>query len=642
MNSNPVNLSHLARLVRDQMVNTCLHEVLTKSGADMPMLGRPMDPIKLGRLQSRIDPQGVRIETRGAQGFYCDLIQCSGNSFAFLTHLRVALWEAIKKGNADSFAIEENMQSRKGNSHEENNDGRVTGASIESLSLLNDIPAIICTLRLLGKFLGFIDSLPFRCHSEALSGVVLDSQVKLREQMLPKNLDLIRFLSEGLRAKRLIITLPWIIELCSAMDSISLRTKQFLRVIESIVDIYKVVLPTKSGLYKVDPHNAFLLKLLCGRLFENPLVPRELFFNDRDRALTSVEEMIGLAAEGGGIGSTGIDDKPVLSSDVIYACCPLLSELKRALSLFKSGSKAESGYLEGSQARKRKSTGRKKRMPLSKHDIISSSASSDSDINSILEKQFFHNQHERTKISVDLVSKCIRDKVSRAVEKHFLPSELEKMYSVIRDRVSAAVTVVKIGDEFDEREGEIVKQQLVREAVINMAAVSANAIRKATRARLVVETEEYKTHLYALLPDNSGQSVKEQLGRVAVWIASTKLKEWTRGFTEDFANKYERKMDKYWRLGREKGFLANSYGKLITLGPIRTPLRIKSVDQERIVLLDMTIATLLIDMKVKHIIILSVAVSVRGYAIRRNLCNLSIFPFFGKVDTYNSCRGNVV
>ena len=85
-----------------------------------------------------------------------------------------------------------------------------------------------------------------------------------------------------------------------------------------------------------------------------------------------------------------------------------------------------------------------------------------------------------------------------------------------------------------------------------MAAVSANAIRKATRARLVVETEEYKTHLYALLPDNSGQSVKEQLGRVAVWIASTKLKEWTRGFTEDFANKYERKMDKYWRLGREK------------------------------------------------------------------------------------------
>ena len=601
MNSNPVNLAHLARLVRDQMVNMCLYEVFAKLGEDVSMLGHPMDQIKLGRLQSRIDPQGTRIEHQGAQGFYRDLIQCSSNSFAFLTHLREALWEAIEKGNAESFSIEEDMRSRKRNSQEEEDDySMATGANVESFSLLNDIPAIICTLCLLGKFLGFIDSLPYRCHSEALSGVVLNSQVKLREQMLPKNLDLIRFLSESLRAKRLIITLPWIIELCSAMDPVSLRTKQFLRVLESIVDIYKVVLPAKDALYKVDPHNAFLLKLLCGLLFENPLVPRELFFNDRDRALVRLEEMISSSAEGGGIGSVGIDDKPVLSSDIVYACCPLLSELKKVLLLFESGSKGKSSYLEENDASKRKSVAsRKKRMPLMKHDrILPSSEASQSDINAILEKHFLHNQHDHTNISVDLVSKCIRDKVIRRVEKQFLPSELEKMYSIIRDRVSAALDRLKLNDEFDEGESKNMKQELVHEAVVYMAVASANSVRKVTRARLVVEAEEYKEHLYALLHDDLGLSVKEQLGRMAVWKASTKLKEWTNGFEEYFTNKYERKVHKYWHLGWEKGFKIS--GHQVTLCPSRTPMRMRSVEKERIVQLEKTIATLLIDMKVKH------------------------------------------
>ena len=81
MNCNPVNLDHLARLVRDQMVNSCLSEFFDKSeeGLGVSMLGRPLDRVKFGRLQSRIEPQG-------AQAFYRDLIQCSGSSYPFLYH----------------------------------------------------------------------------------------------------------------------------------------------------------------------------------------------------------------------------------------------------------------------------------------------------------------------------------------------------------------------------------------------------------------------------------------------------------------------------------------------------------------------------------------------------------------------------
>ena len=520
MNCNAVNLDHLARLVRDQMVNSCLTEFFEKSGEGVSMLGRPMDRVKFGRLQSRIEPQG-------AQAFYRDLIQCSSNSYSFIYHLRGAIWEAIEKGNSESFAIEEDMRSKKRSGHQDDHDNDVvTRVSVESFSLQNDIPAMICRLRILGKFLGLIDSLPFRDHSDALFGVVLDSQVKLREQRLPANLDLIKFLSEGLRYKRLVITLPWIVELCSVLDPITLKTKPYQKVLMAIVDIYKAVLPAKDALYEVDPLNAFLLKLSCGWLFENPVVPWELFFNDRDRARLRLEEMIS-SAEGGGIGSVGIDDKQVISSELLYACCPFLSEIKRVLSLFKSGPERESGFIEASHLLERgeqKIAIRKKRLPLSKSDGHTSS-SADSDINSILEKQFFHNLLETDKRCVDLVSVLVFRAVYSAVEKEFLRSEVKKMSSVIKERILAAFSVLMINDDFDEVEGENIKQQLVREAVVNMAAASVNAVRKATRARLELEGERYKGVLLELLSDSS---VKDHLIRVTLSMASAKLKDWAR------------------------------------------------------------------------------------------------------------------
>ena len=146
MNCNPVNLHHLARLVRDQMVNSCLSEFFEKSGEGVSMLGRPMDRVKLGRLQSRIEPQG-------AQAFFRDLIQCSSNSYSFLTHLKGALCEAIEKGNSESFAIEEDMRSGKRSGHQDDHDNDIAASvSVESFSLLNDIPAMICKLRILGSF----------------------------------------------------------------------------------------------------------------------------------------------------------------------------------------------------------------------------------------------------------------------------------------------------------------------------------------------------------------------------------------------------------------------------------------------------------------------------------------------------------
>lgn len=117
MNANPVNLYHLARLVRDQMITTCLTEAFERSGEDVLQLERRVDPAKLRRLQSRFDPKAPAAGAddfagpcpspsfEGAQVFYRDLIQHCAN-YAFLTHLKNALVEAIVEKDAESFALE--------------------------------------------------------------------------------------------------------------------------------------------------------------------------------------------------------------------------------------------------------------------------------------------------------------------------------------------------------------------------------------------------------------------------------------------------------------------------------------------------------------------------------------------------------
>ena len=59
-------------------------------------------------------------------------------------------------------------------------------------------------------------------------------------------------------------------------------------------------------------------------------------------------------------------------------------------------------------------------------------------------------------------------------------------------------------------------------------------------------------------------------------------------------------MNDYWGSERKGGVSAYSRGQLMTLGFSKTPLRTRSSNEERIVQPDKTVATLLIDMKVKR------------------------------------------
>ena len=56
----------------------------------------------------------------------------------------------------------------------------------------------------------------------------------------PPVLDLQTHLAEALVKGRLILTLPWIVEFCSILDDITLQTRYYQKLFETMVQIYKV------------------------------------------------------------------------------------------------------------------------------------------------------------------------------------------------------------------------------------------------------------------------------------------------------------------------------------------------------------------------------------------------------------------
>lgn len=79
-------------------------------------------------------------------------------------------------------------------------------------------------------------------------------------------------------------------------------------------------------------------------------------------------------------------------------------------------------------------------------------------------------------------------------------------------------------------------------------------------------------------------------------------------FTEYFAKQYEKKVNEYWNSKkvneywnseRKKEVSTLSRGQPVTSGQSKTPLRMRSLNEERIVQPDKTVTTLLIGIKVK-------------------------------------------
>ncbi len=362
----------------------------------------------------------------------------------------------------------------------------------------------------------------------------------------PPSMDLTAILCDAVRSKRLVITLPWIVEYCSVLDQISLQSGYYQRLISHLVLIYRLVLPDHKPLYSMDRTNALLLRLLAGQLFENPLVPRELFFNDEARSRRGLEELVGDRVMPGSSsgGEKSLDERKVLTSGILYSCCPFLSELKRLLSQFQAGKKLHGDVVTSNQLRKQqsqvaKATGR--RVALSgggggSQTFAPTKVEDDKekDINTFLEEQLFHNQHESIKKYLDLVLTSSRSSLIIHVLEKIIPMEIEKMSDTIREKAVVAMTLMGDGGD-DSNDDPVFKQEAehikadVQAEVNKMAALSCNHVLKSARAFFQKEWESgYELALETLLPQNLSNEVRGNLLKLAATAASKKVTLWAK------------------------------------------------------------------------------------------------------------------
>ncbi|KAJ6634079.1 hypothetical protein lerEdw1_014156 [Lerista edwardsae] len=394
------NYSHFARLFQKQLLQMCKGPVSGgTSWGDTPdqdvlnMLGSD-NLNRLKRLQERfVVPQSIRgpcppPSFPGCQQFFRDFILSAG-SYEFNQHLMDSLCLQILE--LDGLALVEHQP----------NDGEAMDEQDEK----KRFAAVLMSLRLLAKFLGFLVFLPYRT-AEPPTGDQQESAVTLRNHTLPV-LDVLKLLRQSIEKRCTVLTVPWIVEFLSLMDHIAPFLDYYGKIFSLLLQLYRCLL-----LFE-DKEMCFLNKLLIlavlGWLFQVPTVPENLFFAGEVR-------LERLTVDSGT--AQFLDSVPLVDQQLLYTCCPYLGELRKLLSSFVLGSGGKNGgYI-------------RKITPTTAESLALKPSITQQKLQAELEQAFFHNQPPSLRRTVEFVAERIGSNCVKHI-KATLVAELVKRAGVI-------------------------------------------------------------------------------------------------------------------------------------------------------------------------------------------------------------------
>lgn len=378
---------------------------------------------------------------------------------------------------------------------------------------------------------------------------------------VPQPLDLHHFLKESLRQKRLTLTLPWIVEYCCNLDPIALESKYYQSFFTLLVNVYKVVLmPLKKDVF---PMNRFMLNLTLGCFFENPFIPRELFFNFPSHS-ESVLQGILQGAQTRSI-EQPLDQCVLISPKLLLICCPYLSELKKVASQFQTGVKVlnESHNLTmlnlrsdlRAQGKEFASSDTRRRANLIAISELSGvlrdpAFISDNDLQKQKEHHFFYNQPPSLKKIVDFVHDRIASKMINFLISQKIPVEMSRVQDHMKeilsmmamgmhhpvDPSSSELKVIKedLMDQLQSLASKFSKYHAVKEdfndrvsLLIFFSEVNRRSFFKSVRAEVHKECVSLsKQSLDALLPDDVSDRARETCVQISVTRTLDAIARW--------------------------------------------------------------------------------------------------------------------
>ena len=541
---NYENLRHFAELFKEQLLLQGLDELNNgQDGVDieneLKVLSnlKKINPKKFCELQKRLIRPSLYDggpspcpNFSGRQKFFKDFICYS--TYPFVVHLKIVLIESIKVMDKSEFDLEDEIP-------------------------VNEIGNLILKLKIMAKFLAMIEVLPYSNNSQ-ISWAYSQRNFNYKFKSNNIDFDLRNFIDEALKKHRLVISLPWIIEYCSIMSSITSKLPYYQEVFVTLVAIYKSmffkqqkfqkqlvpILETNSDVEEINSpmkkisikddvkqhdskknysFNRFFLCIHLGWLFENPSFPRELFVRDIPKLIDDISDKVD---------TNTIDGNKCLKATLLYNCCPYLSELKVILSQYHTGIKSRRTALSSNPATKKET----------RENVTRQATIEPQQMQQDLEVHFFHQQPDSVKQTVDFVTKRLTSNIVSMLKDDVIPKDARSVLNLIDEYLKMSVT-----DKSSVKERDDSKEMLYI-FVKELAEKSHNEINK--EATIIVEKQLEKEAAYALI-SLLGRT-KQNVISLCQQFIDRRVKEHTTKWTNEnaskeyFSNVYQKEFEKLW------------------------------------------------------------------------------------------------
>ncbi|XP_076706774.2 codanin-1 isoform X4 [Callospermophilus lateralis] len=446
--------SHFVRLFQKQLLQMCQ----SPGGAGGTVLGEAPDVLsmlgadKLGRLR-RLQERLVAPQSSGGpcppptfpgcQGFFRDFI-LSASSFQFNQHLMDSLSLKIRELNGLALPQHEpgdedgesdvDWQVRKqdkGNKQGLTYKGRgkckenrfiiVLGGlylgPFTSLGALQgerrQFAVVLLSLRLLAKFLGFVAFLPYRGPEPPPTRELQDSILALRSQV-PPVLDVRALLKQGLRARRAVLTVPWLVEFLSFADHIVPLLDYYRSIFTLLLHVHRSLVLSQDNEGEMCFLNKLLLLAVLGWLFQIPTFPEDLFFLEEGQV--DALEVDTAASE------HGLDSVPVVDQQLLYICCPYIGELRKLLASWVSGSSGRSGGFV------------RKITPTTTTGLGAQAPQTSQGLQAQLAQAFFHNQPPSLRRTVEFVAERIGSNCVKHIKATLVADLVRQAESLLQEQ----------------------------------------------------------------------------------------------------------------------------------------------------------------------------------------------------------------
>ncbi|XP_070325182.1 codanin-1 isoform X2 [Odocoileus virginianus] len=373
--------SHFARLFQKQLLQMCQ----SPGGAGGTVLGEAPDVLnmlgadKLGRLR-RLQERLVAPQSSGGpcppptfpgcQGFFRDFI-LSASSFQFNQHLMDSL--SLKIRELNSLALPQPEPS--------DEDGE---SDVDWQGERRQFAMVLLSLRLLAKFLGFVAFLPYRGPEPPPTRELQDSILSLRSQV-PPVLDVRALLQQGLRARRAVLTVPWLVEFLSLADHIVPMLDYYRSVFTLLLHLHRSLVLSKESEGEMCFLNKLLLLAVLGWLFQ--------------------------------------DSMPVVDQHLLYTCCPYIGELRKLLASWVSGSSGRSGGFV------------RKITPTTTTGLGAQPPQTTQGLQAQLAQAFFHNQPPSLRRTVEFVAERIGSNCVKHIKATLVAELVRQAESLLQEQL---------------------------------------------------------------------------------------------------------------------------------------------------------------------------------------------------------------